>query len=95
MNDAIFLRLYQYDDCNPDYQPDVHRLTADMAALETVAGLTTALIRTIKLQRQTRAHYDATLDALEDYGRQLGDLLEDTVGSALRSAEDAMDRADA
>lgn len=85
---------YQYDDCDPDHQQDFHRITADMAALENVRGLTTALLRTIKLQRQTRAHYDATLDALEDYGLQLGDLLDDTVGSALRGAEEAMERAD-
>ena len=86
---------YKYDDCDPDHQQDFHRITADMAALENVRGLTTALIRTIKLQRQTVAHYDATLDALEDYSLQLGDLLEDTVGSALRSAEEAMERVDA
>ena len=85
---------YQYDDCDPDHQQDFHRITADMAALENVRGLTTALLRTIKLQRQTRAHYNATLDALEDYGLQLNDLLDDTVGSALRSAEEAMERAD-
>jgi hypothetical protein len=85
---------YRYDDCDPDHQQDFHRLTADMAALERVSGLTTALIRTIKLQRQTRAHYDATLDALEDYGLQLADLFEDTVGSALRNAEEAMGRVD-
>jgi len=92
MKDPIFFRPYQYD-CCPDHQPDFHRLDADMAALERVRGLTEALICTIKVQRQTRAHYDATLDALDDYGLQLGDLLEDTVGSALRSAEDAMKRA--
>ena len=85
---------YQYDDCDPDHQQDFHRITADMAALENVRGLTPALLRTIKLQRQTRAHYNATLDALEDYGLQLNDLLDDTVGSALRSAEEAMERAD-
>jgi|DEB0MinimDraft_3_1074331.scaffolds.fasta_scaffold04028_6 hypothetical protein len=94
MKDPIFFRPYHYDDCDPDHQPDFHRLTADMAALERVRGLTEALICTIKAQRQTRAHYDATLDALEDYGLQLGDLLDDTVGSALRGAEDAMGRAD-
>ena len=85
---------YKYDDCDPDHQQDFHRLAADMAALERVSGLTEALIRTIKEQRQTRAHYDATLDALEDYGLQLGDLLDDTVGSALRNPEAAMARAD-
>lgn len=95
MKDVIFFRPYQYDDCDPEHQPDFHRLTADMAALETVAGLTTALIRTIKLQRQTRAHYNATLDALDDYGHQLVDLLDDTVGSALKSAEEVMARVDA
>ena len=94
MKDAIFFRPYQYD-CDPDHQQDFHRLTADMAALERVNGLTEALIRTIKEQRQTRAHYDATLDALEDYGLQIGDLLEDTVASALRNAEEAMARVDA